>query len=386
MTMTMTMLPLIAIALAALALIGSGFNLAAAILASRYRRQPCDMRADAPAVTVLKPLHGAEPALAANLASAFAQGYDAPVQIVAGLRDADDPARSIIAATADDYPGIACDIVVDNTRHGINNKLSNMINMTGRARHPVIVLADSDVAWPADTLAQLTTALAEPGVGLVSCLHVGRGDAGFWSRLAAMDISYRFMPSVIVGTAAGLANPALGPTMALRRETLDRIGGFTAFKDMLADDYEIGRAVRALGLRTVIPPFFIVHSCPDATLAAVIAHELRWSVTIYRIDPYGFAGSFVTHCLPLALLAALAAWFSLGSLAVVAVSLVARCVLKLRMDAASGAVSGPVWLLPLRDLLSFGIFCATFFARNVHWRGARFRVTGDGRLHSNASS
>ena len=372
--------------LSVLALLGTAYSLAAAALAQRYRRVGTGSSGTQPAITILKPLHGAEPALAANLRTTFAQEYSGPIQVVAGTRHAEDPANGVMASVAHDHPGVAFDPVASATRHGANNKLSNLINMVARARHPVIVLADSDVAWPADALARLATALADPGVGAASCLHAGRGDAGFWSTLAAMDISYRYMPSVILGTATGLAHPMLGPTMALRRETLDAIGGFAAFGDVLADDYEIGRAVRGLGLRTVVPPFFVTHSCPETTLRALVAHELRWSVTIYRIDPAGFAGSFVTHSLALALLAALTGGFSLASLGVIAASMMGRLVLKRRMDVISGIVSGPLWLMPLRDLISFGVFCATFFVHDVDWRGSKFRVSRDGRLENRASS
>lgn len=379
-------LTIVATALAAFALFGTAFNLAAAALARHDQRMPRVIGDDWPDVTVLKPLHGAEPRLAANVRTAFDQPYPARLQIVAGTRLADDPACAEIARVAEDFPGVSFDAVADGTRVGANNKLSNLTNMIGHARHPVIVIADSDVAWPRETLARLAAALVVPGVGVASCLHAGRGDAGFWSVLAAMDISYRYMPSVIVGTATGLAHPTLGPTMALRRETLDAIGGFSAFKDVLADDYEIGRAVRALGLRTVLPGFFITHACSETSLRALVAHELRWAVTIYRIDPAGFAGSFVTHSLVLAMLAAALSSFAMLSLGVVALSLVGRVVVKLRMDAVSGVVAGPLWLLPLRDALSFGIFCATFFKHDVVWRGARFRVSRDGRLHSGISS
>lgn len=364
-----------------LTLAGAGalFSAAAALLVGRYRAMP--VAGDMPAVTVLKPLHGAEPALGANLATLFAQAYPAPVQVIAGVRNADDPARAVLADAARHAPHVALDSIADATRHGTNNKLSNLINMATHIRHPLVVMADSDVAWPPDTLRQLAAALADPTVGLASCLHAGRGDAGFWSTVAAMDISYRYMPSVIVGTALGLAKPALGPTMALRRETLDAIGGFAAFSDVLADDYEIGRAVRGLGLKTMLPRCFVVHGCSESSLAALVAHELRWSVTIFRIDPGGYAGSVMVHALPLALLGAAAAGFSAASLWVLAGTLLARAAVKIRMDMVSGVVSGPLMLMPFRDVLSFGIFWATFFVHDVDWRGTKFRVTRDGKLH-----
>lgn len=363
-----------------LAVAGAVFNIAAAMQVRPTRPMP-DL-ADWPAITVLKPVHGSEPALAGNLRSLFEQDYPAPVQVVFGTRNQQDPALAVIEAARAAFPTSDIDVVVSDRRHGANNKLSNLANMDELSRHPITVIADSDVAWPPDTLRRLAVALETPGVGLASCLHVGRGDAGFWSRLAAMDISYRFMPNVLMGVALGMARPTLGPTMALTSETLARIGGFAAFGDVLADDYEIGAAVRELGLTTMLPDFYIIHGCSESSLKALAAHEMRWTVTIFRIDPAGFAGSVIVHTLPLAVIAAALAGFGALSLGVLSLALVSRLFVKYRIDRASGMSSGPALLLPIRDTLSFALFCATFFVHKVDWRGSQFRVTRDGRLQS----
>lgn len=364
----------------AIACFGAAFNIAAALL---IRAPAAPVAPDAwPSVTVLKPLHGAEPALAANLASFFNHDYPAPVQIVFGARGHGDAGLATARAVAAAHNRADTAFVANATRFGANNKLSNLTNMMAAATNQIIVVADSDVTWTPDTLRRLVCALCAPGVGLVSCPLRGRGDAGFWSRIAAMDIAYRYMPSVIMGTAMGLARPVLGPTHALRRETLAAIGGFAAFTNVLADDYEVGRAVRKQGLHTRITDFFVTHGCSDASLPDLIAHELRWSITIFRIDPAGFSGSIIVHTLPIALIGSLLAGFSPFSVAVVAAALAARVIVKARMDAVTAHSAGAVILLPLRDILSFALFCATFFIDNVNWRGAKFRVTRDGKLHS----
>ncbi|MBY0520688.1 MAG: bacteriohopanetetrol glucosamine biosynthesis glycosyltransferase HpnI [Sphingomonas sp.] len=370
----------IAALLLAIALFGAGYNVFAALLL----RRPCPVAPAQhwPSVTILKPLHGLEPALPANLATFFAQDYPGPVQIIFGARSPTDPALALAREMAQAHGDTDAAFVADATRHGANNKLSNLTNMMVAAKHEIIVVADSDVAWTAGSLRLIVAAMADPKIGLVSCLLRGRGDAGFWSRLAAMDIAYRYMPSVVVGTAIGLARPVLGPTHALRRSTLDTIGGFVAFADVLADDYEIGRAVRGLGLETRVTDFYVTHGCADPTLPALVAHELRWSVTIFRIDPLGFAGSAAVHALPIALIGAAAAQFSVVSQIILAATLAARILVKQRMDHVAGGSAGPLWLLPARDLLSFALFCATFFIDKVNWRGTQFRVTRDGKLHS----
>ena len=360
--------------LEALALAGSGYALAAASLAKRLAGgQPA--AGAQPSVTVLKPLCGDEPQLAANLESFLRQDYGGPVQMICGVQDPSDPALEAARAAQLSAPGAQLDLIVDDQLHGGNGKVSNLINMMRAARNELIVLSDSDIAVRPDYLARIAAALAEPGVGAATCYYYGRGLAGPWSRLSAMGITYGFLPNVLVGVALQAAHPSMGSTIAMRRQVLDEIGGFDAFADVLADDYEIGRAVRAKGYRVALPPFAVAHGCADASFRELFSHELRWAVTIRIIDPAGHAGSFVTHALALALIGAALQGFGYASLAVLGVALGSRLTLKWSFDHAVGHISGPWSLMPVRDLVSFGVYVASFFARAVYWRGARFGVS-----------
>lgn len=359
-------------------LAGAGivYTLGAALAMARLARAPRPHGAPEP-VTLLKPLHGPEPRLADNLATFLAQDWDAPIQMVAGVSRADDPARGIARAAG-------AELVVDATRHGANGKVSNLVNMIGAARHALLVQSDSDMSVPRDYLAVLAGALARPGVGAATCLYRGRGDAGRWSVLAAAGISYQFLPSVALGVALGLARPCMGSTIALRRATLDAIGGFARVADKLADDYEIGAAVRALGLTVAVPPMILTHGCDEPSLAAVWRHERRWAVTVRRIDPAGNLGQAVTHPLPWALLGLpVAPWPGLPLL-VAAVG--ARLLLKRAVDRAVGATSAPAWMLPVRDCVSFATYLSAFVARNVDWRGEKLTMHGKGRVSAERSS
>jgi ceramide glucosyltransferase len=195
-----------------------------------------------------------------------------------------------------------------------------------------------------------------------------------------MAINYRFLPSAILGKAARLAEPCFGATIAIRAETLGRVGGFAAFTDHLADDYEIGRAVRALGLRIAIPPMTVAHLCDERTFGDLVRRDLRWGRTVRQIDPLGYAGSVITHPLALMLIAAALigpSWLTLGMTAAV---LAARIAFKLIIDAATGKPAGAWWLIPVVDVLSFALFVASFAVNRVGWHGTRFRVSRKGAL------
>jgi ceramide glucosyltransferase len=251
--------------------------------------------------------------------------------------------------------------------------------MTSAIAHEVIVLSDSDIAVAPDHLARLLTALDQPEVGAVTCLYRGRGDAGFWSRIGAAGLSYQFLPNATFAAARLWGDACMGSTIALRRDTLDRIGGFTRFADILADDHAIGQAVRALGLRVVIPPMLVTHGSDETSFGALWRHELRWAATVRSVTPTAaYAGSLITFPLPLALIGMI--MHPLAGLAVMIAALLARLMVARRIDAVAGAHTASFGLLPARDLLSFAIFVASFVARSVDWRGARLTMGLDGRI------
>jgi len=357
---------------------GSLYMLASAVLLRRFFADARAMPPSAAAVTLLKPLHGAEPRLAENLASFLDQRHDGPIQVVCGVQRADDPAIATVEALVG--RGTArVDLVLDPTRHGANGKIANLINMSPHAAHDVLILSDSDIAVNVDYLASVLAALGATGVGAVTCLYRGRGDAGFWSRVAAAGLDWQFLPGAVVGLATGAARPCMGSTIALSRATLERIGGFAAFADVLADDHAIGAAVRGQGLAVAVPPMLVVHGCDERSLAALWRHEVRWARTVRAVTPgAAFAASVVTYPLPIALLGL--PFAPLPALTAAGIALGARLVVALTVARIAGNRPTALLLLPLRDCLSLAVFVASFVTRSVDWRGARLTIGGDGRM------
>jgi ceramide glucosyltransferase len=368
---------------AAVAVIGAGYALLASVLVYRFMGREQRPAAAASAVTILKPLHQCEPDLLQNLETFFTQDYSGAVQIVFGVHDEADPALPVVRALQAKYPQVDTAIVADTALYGANAKVSNLINMLPRAKHDTLVLSDSDIAVGSHWLAQVMAALARPGVGIVTCLYTGepaQDGHRLWSSLAAMGTSYEFLPNAVLGTSLGLAAPCFGSTIALRRETLDEVGGFDAFADQLADDYEMGRAVRARGYTLAIPAIGVGHTAAENTVADLFRHELRWTRTIRLVNPVGHLGSFVTHGFAFALMATVLLDFNTVSLLILAATLGARLMLKSRIDGAFGTYAGPIWLMPMRDLLSFIVFVASLFGETVHWRGSHFAVEPSGAM------
>jgi ceramide glucosyltransferase len=364
----------------AVAVSGIGYTLLAGVLIGRFFARSTSEPTSFPPVTVVKPLNGGEWALLRNLSSFCQQDYPGPVQFLFGANDIEDPALKTVADLRRLHPGAHITVVADSRLYGPNRKVSNIINILPQAQYDVLVFADSDVGVGPDYLRHVVGELQKPGVGLVTCIYRGEPDPGFWPRLSAMATNYQFLPSVVTGLALGLAHPCFGQTIAMRRETLERIGGLAQFVHHLAEDYGIGEAVRRIGGQVAIPPFAISHACVETSASKLVIHELRWSRTIRTIDPVGHLGSALIHPLAFALLAVLLSGVAPWSWPLAVVALIIRLALKLRSDQVLRQPYRDLWLLPIWDLVSFPIFMASFFSKRVTWRGFSFNVDGNGLL------
>jgi ceramide glucosyltransferase len=364
----------------ALAAAGCVYALGAALAVGRLARENGPAAAVSPGLSILKPLSGDAPGLFDDLASFCDQDYSGPVQVLFGVQDSADPAIDVVERLIAERRGRDIELILHASTRGPNPKIANVLELESRIKHEVVILADADIAVEPDYLRKTIAALEAPNVGAVSCLYRGDARGGGWAQLACMGIDYHFLPSVLVGLKLGLAQPCFGSTIALRRATLFAIGGFRAFVDHIADDYAIGQAVRAVGMKVAIPSWILTHTCSERSAAELLQHELRWARTLRSVNPMGYAGSVLTHALPLSLVGAAFIGFGAFGLAMIAAALCCRLVLQLRVDYALGASSKRWWLGPVRDLLSFFIYLASYFVDVVSWGGRRYRVRSDGTL------
>lgn len=357
------------------------YSVAALGCAARHGRSRPSRSDCSPPVTILKPLRGDDGQLYENLASFCRQDYRS-FEIVFGVRDRHDPAIVVVNRLIQDFPDLELKLVIDDRTIGTNLKVSNLANLVRPAKHDILMVVDSDMRVGPDYIRAVIGPLAEPHVGLVTCLYRGVAPSGVASTLGAMFINEWFFPAALVGTHLESLRHAFGATIACRRQTLGAIGGFEALADYLADDYMLGRLVSRLGLRVALVPYLVDNIITEPNVRGLLVHELRWARTFRTLRPLPYFCSLFTFGIPLSLL-----WLVVsmgGSVAVIATAahVGLRCIGRIALSRSLGQHLrwADTWLVPIRDVLSFLVGIVSFLGRTVRWNDAELRLLPDGRL------
>jgi ceramide glucosyltransferase len=345
-----------------------GYTLVAAVCVAAFGRRPPDESDVTPPVTLLVPLHGAEPGLEENLRAFASQDYPA-YQLVFGVKSEDDGALPIARRIAAAHPDTRIDIAIGRAPDARNPKIANVMSMMRYAQHDVLVMADSDGRPEPWYLRRIVAPLQTPGVGLVTCLFSGNPDGAFASRIGAMFMNEHFIPSALVDRMLGPLQHGFGPTNAFRREVLAAIGGFEALAPHLADDFMLGHFIAARGQRVVLSRQIVRTMVSEAGLRALFVHELRWHRTIRSLQPAGYAGWFVTFPIPLALVALAIAPRRGGAALRLAAAFVARVVLQRVTAHALGVPPASIALIVPRDLFGIAVWARGLTGSGVRWRG-----------------
>ncbi|MDE2054849.1 MAG: bacteriohopanetetrol glucosamine biosynthesis glycosyltransferase HpnI [Xanthomonadaceae bacterium] len=355
----------------------TAYALLALVALFKARRPVRAVAAICTPVSILKPLHGVEPRLYDNLRSFCLQDYPS-FQLLFGVRDEADPALEVARRIRREFPKLDIAVVVDARLHGHNHKVSNLTNILDRAHHPLLVIADSDICVGPDYLRRVCAPLARPDVGIVTCLYRGRALGGQWSRLGALFINEWFAPAVHIAQLFGSQAFGFGATLALRRETLDAIGGFQSITDELADDYRLAERVREAGLRTELSDYVVTTDVIEQSARQLMTHELRWLRTIRMLNPLGYAFMFISSGLAVATLGAALTGWTAAALVLLAIVGIARAALHF---AVTPRTANWPWravrslpLVVLRDVLNLVLWGGAFASRQVAWAGRELHL------------
>lgn len=336
-----------------------------------------------PTVTILKPLKGLDPDLYENLSTFCRQDYPNAFQLIFGVADPTDPAIAAVRQLQTTYPTVAIDLVIDSRVYGTNYKVSNLHNMYAHARHDVILIADSDIRVEPDYLRRVVAPLRDPAIGIVSCLYKAVRKAGLPTLIEALFINTDFAAMVMAARIVEKPSYAFGATMAMRRETLDSIGGFLSIRNYLADDYYLGHRVAARGLVSVLSDVVVETVLDVGSWRRLAQHQVRWARTYRTVRPGGYFGSIFTHATLWSVLNLLYSGFSSTSVAI------AAGVVALRVGCASALCFrylgtdnslAHMLLVPIKDLFISAVWLASFLGNTIKWSGHDFRVLLGGEM------
>ena len=362
-----------------LALAGIAYLTLALWQVRRFCVNASPMAPHRPGITVLKPLCGDEPRLYQCLRSFCAQDYP-QLQIIFGVRDANDPAIAVVKRLQREFPQRDLVLVQDARIHGANLKVSNLMNMAHAIRHPVIAIADSDVDIATDCLSRVVSSLAAPHVGAVTCLYQGAPNHSTMSQLGALYINDWFLPSVLVDVGLNGTDGCFGALTLIRTQALRDVGGLSALSDYLAEDHRLGRLIRDAGWTLALSDLPVNTMVEESSLSTLLSHEIRWGRTVRACRPLDHVLSLVTFPLPVLVLLFCysPSW---TALAVLALHGGLRTGLHYAVHARF-PLPAPVtpWLVPMRECLCGLVWAISLLKGTVSWRGRTFTVDSDGRL------
>jgi ceramide glucosyltransferase len=338
--------------------------------------------ASLPAVSVIKPVHGLEPQLRENIESFFRQDYPR-YEILFGADTADDAALAIVQEVSARYPQVPSRVVVHGESPWPNPQTYSLHCLSLQTQHGIIVATDSDVEVAPNYLREVVAPLLKPGVAMSTCLYRGKNVGDFWSNQTAMLMSVEEPAGVLVANLLEGMKFGLGPTIAVKKEALEEVGGYEKFCDYSANDFILGNLIHKAGYQVVLSSHVIDHIVNQSTFRKMWQNQLRWRVTERYCRPKGYLGMGLIFAMPFGIAGLLAGGFlwnwTLGA------ALLGWAVFNRFIEAIAVGWIGlrdkpllrKVWLYPTRDLLGFIVWCVSFSGTKIAWRSSKFELRGE---------
>jgi ceramide glucosyltransferase len=331
-----------------------------------------------PPVSLLKPVHGVDFSSRINFESFCRQNYP-EYEILFCVNDMDDPAVPLLRQAVKDFPQCSIRILSNAPKMGSNQKVNNLVLLAREAKHEIMVQSDGDVRVSPDYLKNVVAEFADESVGVVSCFYRGVAERNFWAEVEAVGAASDFFAGALVANLPGRVTFALGASVATKKTWLEKIGGYEALADLLADDYEIGNRVHKAGGKVLLSREVVWTMYPAQSLKSFWQHQVRWARTVRLVRPASFFGLVVTHGLPWCVIAAVVA----PTASIGAGYVAAYLVLRLLMAWAVGVwgvgdevLQRRLWLVPLRDAIHFVVWLAGFASNRVTWAGVEYAIEG----------
>jgi ceramide glucosyltransferase len=341
-----------------------------------------------PAISILKPLEGSDATTAGSLGSWFNQDYAGPIQILFGVARANDPVCEIVRELIQKYPKADAQLAICGDVLGTNGKISTLIQLERMAKHGLILTSDADIRAPQDFLGNIAAPLRDEKIALVNCFYKLANPVTSAMQWEAVAINADFWSQVLQSQTLQPLDFALGAAILVRRKSLEEAGGFKAFANRLADDFQIGNQIAKRGGKIALCPVTV--ECWDAPVGwrDVWKHQLRWARTIRVSRPLPYFFSILSNAtlwpllwLIISLITTKTLCAPLAAVFLLLVRIAVAQSLQRRLVQSSRSVA-PFWLVPVKDMLQTAIWIGAFCGNKIEWRGQKMRLRGDGILEN----
>ncbi len=340
------------------------------------------LRGEAPGLTLLKPLKGADDGTPACLRSWLTQDYRGPVQTLFAVGSPEDPVVPVVESLLREFASADARLVVCPQMLGPNSKVSKLAQLEPHARHEILVVSDADVLVPSDFLSHLVMPFHSSSTGLVNPFYRLENPSTVAMHWEAIAVNADFWSSVLQSRRLAPMRFALGAVMAVRRRCVEAMGGFKSLADCLADDYVLGSQVVAQGYQIEFCPLVAACMEPVQGWGSVWRHQLRWARTIRVCQPGPYFLSLVSNVGFWSVLLGLVSRQP-GTILLAGACLAFRCVTaadNYRRLTGGRSLWPWIWLVPVKDLLQAVLWAGSFLGSRIVWRGQTFEVSARGRL------
>lgn len=326
-------------------------------------------------ISILKPVCGLDDELEENLLS-FVSLPGVDYEVILSVEDHADAALPVLKTAVRDHPDVFRLVIGGGgTRQGVvNRKVERLIAAARVARGDILLISDSNVRVQPDDVARTIAAFSDARVGCVSNLFTGANARTLGATVESLHLLSFVIGGTILASTAGIPC-VVGKSMAISREALRSIGGFEAFRNILAEDQAIGLAVREAGYEVVVSPVAVRNVVVRRTIRRAVDRQVRWNKIRYAFSRSLYASEILLNPMPAAIAAAALGAPAALPLAVVLIRFAQVAILRRAM-----AAPAPLWAVPLLDALMLYAWFVPFFSNRVTWRGYEARITRNTEL------
>lgn len=328
-----------------------------------------------PKVSILKIFCGEEEGLGENLES-FARIDYPDYEIILAVQNPTDPVIPLLRSFMEKHPVLPVKLVVNPAQLGFNLQVSNFYNAMEASTGSILIFSDSDTSATPDMIRELILPLENEKVGIVSALPLMVSAKGWWGHVKA--VGYNLLVPGMDALFRHLVPIAIGPAMAVRRATLEKVGGLKAIANRLTTDIELAKLFHQGGYKAIVVPWLIRMRERDLPFSAHMGHLLRWMVAARVSSPaaYLFFVFSWQVLFAVSLLLVNPGWGSVALLGLVVCNRVLTPCLLYKVVFREALPTRYALSSLAMDLIFPFLWLIGCFTRTVQWRDQRLSVKG----------